>query len=557
MKHAVRRICILIFLVLCAAVFQFFHLFMVTDKSMQFVDWQSAVQILEDGSQVPFDQLNAYSNTDTPSGTYRFTAELTPTADAGYLLFELSGEELTLSLNGEELYHSSATCLKGVVNTAQAHIPLPAGSQGQLVMDCTVLDHTNAIFPPLLRFIPDGTEDTQHYLYASFYGIPAGVSALTLLLAAGLFLLSIIRRETDFSLIPLTLAAAALTVFPISKGLGYYFMPEHAVSILSWQGFNWIAPAALILYLAMNRKRNFWKLLGYATFWSGALLLVCCLISCLNDGDLAKYLYSELNALLQGGYYQGLLTWLTRWLSVVCAFLSAYMVMRSFADQQARAKALALRNELLLNSYRTLEKSSRDGAALRHAFRHQLIAIDSLYHQKNFRELEQLLEKLKKQEEALPQTRFTANFTLNAILQETAAGAARQQIDFEARVHAPENLSIPENDLCLLLMNMTENALEAASQVTEPRKRFVRFQAEVKGGVLAVRCENSHSETLRKDGRGHLRTTKKDPGSHGFGIPQMTAVAKKYGGNLEILFPEKSVFVVQVTLNLPQPPDAS
>lgn len=103
MKHAVRRICILIFLVLCAAVFQFFHLFMVTDKSMQFVDWQSAVQILEDGSQVPFDQLNAYSNTDTPSGTYRFTAELTPTAEAGYLLFELSGEELTLSLNGEEL----------------------------------------------------------------------------------------------------------------------------------------------------------------------------------------------------------------------------------------------------------------------------------------------------------------------------------------------------------------------------------------------------------------------------------------------------------------------
>lgn len=540
----------LIFLLLCIAVFWFLHKFTATDKNAQYISWESAVQLHEDGSETPYDP-NDYSNAADISGTYRFTALLPEIQETGCLLFELSGEELTLYLNGDELYHSSAAYLEGNIDTAQAQIPLKAGDSGELVMICTILDNTNAMFPPMLRFLPDGTADTQAYLYANLYGIPAGASALAMLLIAGLFLLGIPRGKIDWSLIPLFVAAAWLTVFPIVQSLGYYFLPEKAVQILTWRGLSWLTPAALVVYLLMNRRRNFWHLLKLAAMWSSGALLVCYLVSLATGGYLADYLHSQITALFQTGYYDGLLVWFTRWLSIVAAFISAYMVMRSFADQQANNQALVLKNQLLLNSYRTLEKNMRAGAAVRHEFKHQLTAIDSLYQQNNMQELGNLLEKIKKQASSLSQTRFTDNFTINTILQGAAARAAQDQISFTAQVHAPADLSIPENDLCILLMNMTDNALEACSRAENSKDLFIRFYAEVRGGVFAVKCENSYNGKLCRDSRGRLLTTKQDPENHGLGISQMAAVVKKYGGSLDMNRSTENTFIVQAALHLP------
>lgn len=394
--------------------------------------------------------------------------------------------------------------------------------------------------------------EAQSISYANLYGIPAGISALALLLVAGLFLLSILRKKVEWSLIPLFFALVGLTAYRLIQSCGFYFLPEAVVQFFGWHGFAWLAPLALAVYLLMNRRRDFRKLLGLAAAWSAGALLVGYLISLAGGWYLSSYINAAVPALFRSGVYDGLLYWFTLWLAVVCALISAYWLIRSLARQRAQTQALELKNRLILDSYRAIEQKMRDSAAFRHELRHQVTALDVLYQQKDFDGLGNLLNNLKQQETSLAQTQFTENFTVNAILQDAASRATQADTAFTAQVHIPEKLTISENDLCTLLMNMLDNALEACERVEKPAERFIRFKADVKTGFLAVKCENRYAGSLKEDGHGKLQTTKPDAQTHGFGLPQMSVVAEKYHSLLDISYTEDHVFIVQTALMLPK-----
>lgn len=552
MKKAARWICPVVFLALCAAVIWFLHLFTIMDETMTYIDWQSGVQIAQDGTETPYDTLNEYTTMPEVSGTFRFTGTLPEGLGDGYLLFETSGLELSLSLGGEEIYSSAAVLPAETLSMSSANIPLPENAAGELTMTCTILDGGNAMFPPMVRFVPWGMNDTQSMAYANLYGIPAGITALALLLVAGLFLLSILRQRVEWSLIPLALALVGLTFYRLVQSCGYYFLPEAAVRILSWQGFSWLAPLALAVYLVMNRRRDFWRLLGRAAAWSAGALLAAYLVSLAGGWYLSGYINNAVAGLFSYGSYDGLLYWFTLWLAVVCALISAYWLMRFLVRQQAETQTLALKNQLILDSYRAVKQKMRDSAALRHEFRHWLTAMEALCQKEDYEGLGALLGEMKQQDAGLAQMQFTENFTVNAILQDAASRAAQAGIAFDVQVHVPAELTVPENDACVLLMNMLDNALEACAKVSRPEDRFIRFKAEVKNGFFAIKCENSYAGELKEDKRGRLLTTKEEPEAHGFGLPQMSAVAERYHSLLDVSFTDDHVFIIQTALKLPK-----
>ena len=552
MKKSARWICTVVFLLMCVIVIWFLHLFTVTDKNMIYIDWQSATRIAADGTESPY-ALDGYT-TDIPmeDGTFRFLADLPEELGRGYLLFETSGLELILQLDGEEIYRSAAVLPEMTPGMAAANVPLPENAVGKLTMTCTLLDETNAIFPPLLRFVPEGTNEAQQMSYANLFGIPAGIAATALLLVTGLFLLSILRQKVEWSLIPLSLALVGLTAYRLIQSCGYYFLPEAAVRIFSWPGFSWLAPLALAVYLVMNRRRDFWQLLGLAAAWSAGALLVAYLISLAGGWYFSDYIHMAIFGLFTSGFYDRLLYWFTLWLAAVCTLISTYWLLRSLSRQRTQAQTLELKNRLILDSYHAIEQKMRDSAALRHEFRHQVTALDALYQQKDFEELGKLLNSLKQQDAKLALTRFTENFTVNAILQDAASRAAQSETSFYAQVHIPQELNIPENDLCTLLMNMLDNALEACIKVKKPEERFIRFKMEVKSSFIAVKCENRYAGSLKEDDRGRLLTTKPNPETHGIGLSQMSAVAEKYNSLLDISYTEDRIFIIQTALKLPK-----
>ena len=101
-------------------------------------------------------------------------------------------------------------------------------------------------------------------------------------------------------------------------------------------------------------------------------------------------------------------------------------------------------------------------------------------------------------------------------------------------------------DLTTLLMNITENALEALEHIDEPADRWMRLRIDSTNELLTVECENA---TVI----GEKQFTKADRQAHGFGLPLIRSVAAEYGGNVQIER-QKDSFLITVSLPIMQKP---
>ncbi len=551
MKSVRKWICFILFLLLCGVTVWFLRLFTVTDTSMQYIDWESTVRIESDGTETPF-SFDYYSNTTDLQGTFRFTGTLPENRSEGYLLFEIGGAELSLALNGKTIYQSHTAVPNEIASlSSQSTITLPSHVSGELVMTCRITDAEHIIFPPLLRFMPSTLYSAETFAIANRTAFPAGATALAFLLTAGLFLLGALLREPDWSLIPLLLSGAVLTVYRIAQTEGYYFLPETVNHVLTRPLISWLPVLLLLIYLGMNRRRRFFRYLGICTFWSAVLLLFFYLISLAFSGQLDDYIVSPILDLIQYGYYDGIVYWLSTWLTIVSVLISAYAISRSFMEQHVLTQGLELKYKLLEDNYQALEQYIRSTSDLQHEIRHYLTALDLLCQQENYQEAQELIHQLMDTQAVRPQIVFTKNKVINTILQSASGRASLHGIEFNVQAFVPENLNIPPQDLCVFLINMLDNALEACTAPDFSEKPFIQCSIKTVQGFLAIRCENSYSGKIRKNEKGEFLTTKENTAAHGFGLKQMDAIARKYHSMLNVNYTEDGLFILQTALLIP------
>lgn len=549
MNKPLNWACALAFLTLCGGVTAFLHIFTQVEGSFDYPIWEAAAVISPDGSEATFDPDGPFPALGTGE-QYRVSLTLPESREEGtWAVFEAGDLEAAVFLDGQELWRSSSVQATDTVNLTKVQLPLPAGGGEVLTMDLRPLAETG-LFPPLLRLTKDPADQAGAIGYANLYGIPAGASALAMVLLWGLFLLGLSSGRRDWKLLLPVVAAGALTAHRISIGYGVYFLPQPVWEFLNGRWLENAAALAFVFYLTLQRRREFWRALGTVAAWSAGGLLVTALISWLRDGYLCRYLVYLVGE-LRAGIYDGMLYWVTLWLVLICSMLSAWELARSIAHTQGEAQALALRNRLVVDNYRALERKVRESAALRHEFRHRLLAMDAMLQARDLEGLERCVAAWKGEDGMASQLLYTNNIPINAILQDFAGRAQEAGVDFKATVIVPEELPFPDEDLCTLLMNLLDNALEGTARLPEKRQRSIVFKVRVFKGVLVVLCENTFDGRVKTDERGKLLTTKEGPESHGFGLIQMRAVAEKYGSTLDVRYTDEH-FTVQTALGLPK-----
>ena len=540
---------VLAFLAVGVAALLYLNAFTHSGENFYYLEWSDASVVSADGAETAFDPLGIPPAL-AEGEYYRFAAAMPEREGENYLVFEVTGLDLTLSLDGRELYSSTAAQEEGTVNLGQILLPIPRGEGEMLVLTCRLLEPDITLFPPLVRLSRDPRDTRGSMAAANHYGISAGAAALVWLLAWGLFLLGLVHRQPDWSLLPLSLAAAILTIYyPAIEG-GWYFLPEELVPVFAWAGFRLTILLALAAFLAMHRSKAFWISLGRVTAWSAGLLLCAYFLSRVRGGYLAFYLELELPVLFQQGFSSGLLYWFTLWLVTVCTGLSALTLVRSIYTAKANVQALQIKNELIMENYQTLLEKNTETLRLRHEWRNQLLSLRMLQEKGDQEGLCARLRDLGDELECLTPRLYTNNLTVNTILQKAAARAERQSITFTCQVQVPGELNIDEADLCTLLVNLLDNALEAAAQVQPPRLREILCRIKLSRGFLAIYCENSYCGTVQLDQTGRLVTTKENAEGHSFGLVQMRAVAEKYNSVLDISY-DQDHFTVQTALALP------
>lgn len=483
---------------------------------------------------------------------------------------------------------------------------LPAGYAGKTLTIATT--HRNYASMPGIFLSSEATESEIWMSTANLNTMPAAAFAMGALLLLGLLFYTFFQGRRDFSLLPLTAAAFAQLFYylrqyaysaPASTALDIplaysllpllVILPElflvlqmkrwrklGALFILIPAAISLIPPAAyfcglltfsdipffetlyiglaVLLVLAVLEARD--KNYIFRLFWGGlgavcACILTLCLVSSFQTGYYTAYFKTVFTAALRH-LPQLLLYWSGIILFVLSAVISVAVLIRNTADVRTK---LALQAERLnqLNHDLSVQKqfyeakltSEDELRALRHDMRGHLSTLDTLLSEGNTDEAIRYLESLENLHRERQTEIFSSNAYMNAVLSTFNSRFRENRIAFTCCI-GTEGWALPGMEICLILNNALENALEA-SLLMPLTERSVKIQAAVRKKQLLFRISNRFDGNIQtKNG---LPVTSKTKKGHGYGLANIRSTAEHLGGEM-IYRTEDGYFVLDVRLPL-------
>lgn len=115
---------------------------------------------------------------------------------------------------------------------------------------------------------------------------------------------------------------------------------------------------------------------------------------------------------------------------------------------------------------------------------------------------------------------------VDAILNGKMNIAAQNAIPVNAKAKIPENTPVTDVDLCVIIGNLLDNAVEENKKLPED-DRFIRIYIGQKNTQLYLAITNAAGKKQTK--RGGLFGSSKGT-DHGFGLTRVENIVKKYGG---------------------------
>lgn len=195
--------------------------------------------------------------------------------------------------------------------------------------------------------------------------------------------------------------------------------------------------------------------------------------------------------------------------------------------------------------YMELREYMEQTRSLRHDFRQHLHVISGLT---EAGQLDELKHYLSQYESELSEARPTlcANPAVDALAGHYDHEARQKGVPIEWKLELPVLLPMPEADLCMILGNLLENALDASRKLT-PDQRQIRVMARMLSpAMLGIVVENRYDGVLKKQS-GILHSTKHE--GIGIGLVSIETAVRKYNGDLTVET-KNNVFRANVLLNL-------
>lgn len=141
----------------------------------------------------------------------------------------------------------------------------------------------------------------------------------------------------------------------------------------------------------------------------------------------------------------------------------------------------------------------------------------------------------------------TGNVMVDAILNSKLSLIKSKDITVHAKATVPAELRISEIDLCVIIGNLLDNAMEACLRQADGEDRFIRVYIGTLKQQLYICVTNSVGGTVKKVGKTYLST--KAGASHGFGLMRTDRLADKYHGYVNRQN-EEGAFATEVMLPL-------
>ncbi len=145
----------------------------------------------------------------------------------------------------------------------------------------------------------------------------------------------------------------------------------------------------------------------------------------------------------------------------------------------------------------------------------------------------------------------TGDALTNSIISDLLTRAESADVALNYHVNFSKVNFIRDKSLCTIVSNALDNALEAARTVTDKDKRRIHFKTGTYANMFIMRFENYYQDELDWNDD-DLKTTKKHPQEHGYGLKNLRSEVAKYNGTVEIETTPDRLFRLTVMIPVPQ-----
>ena len=383
------------------------------------------------------------------------------------------------------------------------------------------------------------------FFYQYFGTLPIDPAEMFFHFSVGAFLLFLTlyasRLRLLFAGVTLMQWVSVLLSFSIQTGnfLEYGDLYVFFMNLPQFAGFLALAAALTGTFILWKWGTPFFRHMAHTALFLiiGYLLFLAVSIPILPDYAVSVFtrLAQEVIMLLPG--FSLTLLWNLCLLSGLAAVLFDFI--EQLSRRRTELEVLSTKNRLALESYENLRLQAEEVMMLRHDTVKHYTLLRSMI-KDNPEQISGYLEELIGQAEQIRPVISCRNQTLNILLNGKLGMAKAKGIETEIdRCDAPEKLPLSDPELCSLILNILDNAINAASLSPRP---LIRLDFHCKAQHFVFSCENSVPDKASDN----IKTPTPE---HGYGLKIIRQIMKRFGDNM--LSIEQTGDIYRVTAVIP------
>lgn len=230
-------------------------------------------------------------------------------------------------------------------------------------------------------------------------------------------------------------------------------------------------------------------------------------------------------------------------LLILALFYSMFLMMANILNKNKKLQQENLFLSVQQERYENLRSAIEEARQARHDIRHHFIQLSAMAKDGDLEKIKKYLQNALDKIPTLDY-HFCENQSVDNVIGYYYALSQKEEIPFDARVDLPKELSVDEMDLCLILSNLLENALEASRKTAAAQQRISLEIYQHSASILLIRVENNFDGNIKE--KDHLFHSTKRTGL-GVGTQSVRRTAEKNDGSCDFTY-ENGVFTAKIML---------
>ena len=201
----------------------------------------------------------------------------------------------------------------------------------------------------------------------------------------------------------------------------------------------------------------------------------------------------------------------------------------SFLSKRIDKQLAAYQRELIDTHYQEVDNMYRQIRGWRHDYRNHIQVMKAFAANGDLTAIKNYLDELDTDLNTVDTVVKTGNAMADAILNSKISLAKSRDIPVQVDAHIPVGLKMSELDLCVIIGNLFDNAIDASLAL--PRdERLIRVYMDMKNTQLYISFTNFTATKKQTKVGSRFRTTKGD--GHGFGLVRIDNIIERLDGYL-------------------------